>query len=74
MKERSRLGASGSSSGDGEMVRLGVALSLGLAILANLANGLFALSLGGDARGVVARDWEVQGQSGSPGLFLRDIP
>jgi hypothetical protein len=58
VKERSRQGVSGSS--DGEAFRLGVPLSLGLAILANLAKGLFALLLGGDARGVVARDWEGQ--------------
>lgn len=62
-KERSRLGMGG-GGGDGESCvpgfapLVGVPFDLGLAMLANLENGLFAVSLGGVASGVVARDWE----------------
>ena len=59
VKERSRLGKGG-ERGEGCPSRLapfaGVPFNLGLAMEANLENGLLAASLGGVVRGVVARD------------------
>lgn len=55
----------GGNRGDGEggeplasglVLFVGVPLSPGLAMLANLANGLFASPVGGVVRGVVVRD------------------
>ena len=59
VNERSRLGKDGGEDGEwaaGVVPLVGVPFSLGLAIFANLENGLFAASVGGEVRGVVARD------------------
>ena len=70
MKERSRLGMGAGeggeeepeSSGSGLTPLMGVLVSLGLAMVANLENGLFPVSVGGVVRGVVVRDYR-QGES-----------
>ena len=60
VNERSRLGKDGGEDGEewasGAVPLVGVPFSLGLAMLANLENGLFAASVGGEVRGVAARD------------------
>ena len=68
---RSRVctGGGGSRGGDGAPESSGLAplsgvpCSLGLAMVANLENGLFGVSLGGVVRGVAARDCK-QGEPG----------
>lgn len=58
VNERSRLGTGGGGELESGLAPfVGVAFGLGLAMLANLENGLFAVSLGGLVRGVVARDY-----------------
>lgn len=71
VNERSILGRGTGGGNEGEwtspLMGVPMGVSLGLAMLANLEKGLFAISLAGVARGVAARDYrqdELQGKQG----------